>query len=73
MTRTYRHAGVGDLHGARGVADFTIMSSDQAVRRVRELRARGWAEQTIATACGWSVIDVRRALAPATAGEDGHV
>jgi len=44
------------------VLDFTSLTSVEAVRRVRQLAAAGWADSNIASALGWNVADVRRAL-----------
>ncbi|MGO9717258.1 MAG: hypothetical protein ACLPV2_09825 [Steroidobacteraceae bacterium] len=43
--------------------DFTQLTSTEARRRVAQLAAMGLPESTIAMMTGWSVTDVRRALA----------
>ncbi|MCP5359900.1 MAG: hypothetical protein R3E75_08225 [Steroidobacteraceae bacterium] len=43
--------------------DFTVLTSVEAHRRVRQLAAGGWADSNIAAVMGWRVADVRRALA----------
>jgi hypothetical protein len=42
---------------------FFMMNADQQRRRVRELVVAGMSELLVATLTGWSLSDVRRALA----------
>ena len=46
-------------------SDLATLEAPQLRARVRELRAKGWAEGEIAVAMGWTVAMVREALEPA--------
>jgi hypothetical protein len=52
---------------ARSVVDFSSLTNDRAVARVRQLAAQGLRESTMESLTGWHRTDIRRAIAPAPA------
>lgn len=63
MLRTERHD-AASRSLPRPPPDLTALDAIETRRRIRELAAHGYPEQTIAELTGLDLVDVRRALSP---------